>query len=308
MIETVNLTKRYGKLTAVDSLNLKVEEGEMYGFIGPNGAGKTTTIQMLATLLPPTSGYSRIDGLSVGRRGRDVRCIIGYMPDLFGLYENLRVGEYLEFFAAAHGVPRARRDRILHDVLELTDLGAKQDTMVGALSRGMQQRLGLARVLVHDPKVLLLDEPASGLDPRARVEVREIFRELRSMGKTILISSHILSELAEVCTSIGIIEKGRLVASGPVEKVLARAGVRNAVLVRVEGEPSPAAISLRGCPGVREVEEMEEGGLRVLLEGRDGVPEVAAWLVSNGFRLRRLETERAGLEEAFLRLTEGTVS
>jgi ABC-2 type transport system ATP-binding protein len=308
MIETRNLTKRYGKLTAVDRLSLKVGEGELFGFVGPNGAGKTTTIQILATLLEPTAGSALIGGMDVRRMGREVRRIIGYMPDFFGLYESLRVREYLEFFAAAYDVPRVRRSRLLEEVLELTDLTVKRDAMVGELSRGMQQRLGLARVLIHDPKVLLLDEPASGLDPRARVEVREILKELRGMGKTILISSHILSELAEVCTSIGIIERGRLVVAGPVEEVLARAGFGNSVRVRVEGEVEGAMEALKEMTGVKQVEE-EEGEIRVLLEsGRDGVPEVAALLVSRGFRLRHLEAEQIGLEEAYLRLTEGVVS
>ena len=203
MIETLHLSKLYGDFQALRGLNLKIEAGEFFGFIGPNGAGKTTTIHILATLLQPTSGTARVAGLDVDLNGRAVRRAIGYMPDFFGVYPNLRVWEYLEFFAAAYEVPRSRRKAILADVLDLTDLASKHDALVGSLSRGMQQRLGLARVLIHDPDVLLLDEPASGLDPRARLEMREILRELQSMGKTILLSSHILSELAEVCTSIG---------------------------------------------------------------------------------------------------------
>jgi len=309
MIEIRELTKRYGKVTAVDCLNLKVGRGELFGFIGPNGAGKTTTIQVLATLLEPTLGAAYVNGLDVRLHGRKVRGRIGYMPDFFGVYENLRVSEYLEFFAAAYDVPPYRRKALLGQVLELTDLTGKRDAMVGALSRGMQQRLGLARVLIHDPDLLLLDEPASGLDPRARVEVREILKELREMGKTIVLSSHILADVAEVCTSIGIIEKGRLVTSGPLTEVLARAGVANAVMVRLDGPPDGAPEALRALPGVQKVEVTDDDAIRVLLgPNGTGAPEVAALLVEKGYRVQRLGTERVGLEEAYFRLTKGIVS
>ena len=215
MIKTINLTKRYGDLMALDNLNLEVALGDCFGFIGPNGAGKTTTIKILATLLKPTWGEARIDGLSVGPvHARAVRSVIGYVPDFFGSYENMVIKEYLEFFAAAYGIHGTKRKQIINDVLELTDLGYKVDAEVNSLSRGMQQRLSLARVLVHDPKVLLLDEPASGLDPRARIEIRELLKELHRMGKTILISSHILLELAELCDKVGVIERGKLLFTG----------------------------------------------------------------------------------------------
>jgi len=204
MIRTFGLTKRYGDVLALDDLTLEVGEGEIFGYIGPNGAGKTTTLKILATLLAPTSGRAQVCGYEVGRESTKIRPLIGYMPDFFGVYEDMTVAEYLTFFAAAYGLRGNRRTRILNEVLELTDLGSKRDTIVEALSRGMQQRLGLARTLVHDPKVLILDEPASGLDPRARIEIRELLKEVKRMGKTIIISSHILSELAQLCDAVGI--------------------------------------------------------------------------------------------------------
>jgi len=204
MIETRNLTKNYGNLTAVDNLNLTIKEGDIFGFIGPNGAGKTTTMRILVTLLEPTRGKAVINGLDVGRNGKKVRRMVGYMPDFMGVYDDLKVFEYLEFFAAAFDIERKKRKSIVEGVLELTDLQSKARATVDSLSRGMQQRLGLARVLIHDPKVLILDEPASGLDPRARIEIRELLRELKRMGKTIMISSHILSELEEICDHVGI--------------------------------------------------------------------------------------------------------
>ena len=206
MIETVNLTKRYGDLVALNNLNLSIEEGDCFGFIGPNGAGKTTTIKVLATLLKPSSGQAQIDGLTIGYQNRQIRPRIGYVPDFMGAYEDMVVTEYLEFFASAYNIHGQQRRQVVKDVLELTDLAYKATAEVNSLSRGMQQRLSIARVLLHDPKVLLMDEPASGLDPRARIEIRELLKELKRMGKTILISSHILHELAELCNSVGIIE------------------------------------------------------------------------------------------------------
>ncbi len=315
MIETRGLTQRYGQLTALDSLDLKVESGELYGFIGPNGAGKTTTIQILATLLKPTEGDAWVAGHDVRFEGREVRRRIGYMPDFFGLYQSLRLEEYLEFFAAAYEVPPARRKTIVADVLELTDLTVKRDAVVGSLSRGMQQRLGLARVLIHDPEVLLLDEPASGLDPRARMEVREILRELRTMGKTILLSSHILSELADLCTSIGILHGGRLVTSGPVDQVLAEVGGARPVRVTLEATAEAAVAALDELPAVERLEVVGAAGapasdtnpttVRATLRDGAGAPEVAAFLVGRGLRLLHLETEKMALEDAYLHLTSG---
>ena len=210
MIELINFTKRYNDLLAVDHLNLKIEAGEMFGFIGPNGAGKSTTIRFLATLLKATSGDGIVNGHRVSKDPLAVRRSVGYMPDGFGVYDGMKVWEFLDFFAVAYQLPRARRRQVIGDVMELLDLTGKRDAFVNGLSRGMKQRLCLAKTLVHDPPVLILDEPTSGLDPRARIEVKALFKELRRMGKTILISSHILTELADCCTSIGIIERGKL--------------------------------------------------------------------------------------------------
>src|SRR5215468_8333104 len=233
MIETINLTKRYGELVALDSLNLSIEAGDCFGFIGPNGAGKTTTIKILATLLKPSSGQAQIGGLTIGYQNRQIRPLIGYVPDFMGAYEDMVVTEYLEFFAAAYNIHGQQRKKVVHDVLELTDLTYKATAEVNSLSRGMQQRLSIARVLLHDPKVLLMDEPASGLDPRARIEIRELLKELKRMGKTILISSHILHELAELCTRIGIIETGQMVAQGSVNEIYRQLGLLRIVHVQV---------------------------------------------------------------------------
>jgi len=310
MIETRGLTKRFGQNLAVSRLDLVVGEGEIFGFIGPNGAGKTTTIRILATLLRPDAGDAFIAGHSVLRNGSSVRRHIGYMPDSFGVYSDMLVQEYLEFFAAAYGIRGKRRRAAINDILDLTDLGSKRMELAGALSRGMQQRLGLARVLVHDPKVLLLDEPASGLDPRARVEVRELLKELGKMGKTILVSSHILHELSEVCSSVGIIEKGKLLYSGPVGAILTQEGKSTySVELRDEVERDKAAILLHTLDGVSVVPASEGPCLTISidLETCQGW-EVSKALVQQGFHLCRFEEKRADLEEAFIRITKGEVS
>jgi len=240
VIELSNITKRYGSLTAVDDLSLEIGPGEVFGFIGPNGAGKSTTMKILACLLTPDSGVARVSGFDVLRDGDRIRTMLGYMPDFLGVYDDLTVDEYLQFFAAAFRVPRAKRRSVIDGVLELTDLRPKRDAMVSSLSRGMQQRLGVARVLVHDPKVLLLDEPASGLDPRARIEMRELLAELGRMGKVLMVSSHILSELAELCTSIGIIERGKLLYSGTIQDAYDRVRGGERIAVTLEGMPTTA--------------------------------------------------------------------
>ena len=222
IIETRNLTKRYGKLMAVNELSLQVEQGAIYGFVGPNGAGKTTTMRMLTTLLRPTSGEASVAGHSVARDPRGVRRAIGYMPDFFGVYDDMKVWEYLDFFAACYNIPEAARGGLITDLLELVDLSHRRDDQVDTLSRGMKQRLCLARTLAHDPQVLILDEPASGLDPRARIEIRELLVELSRMGKTIFFSTHILADVAEICTQVGIVEAGRLVAQGSLEEMQRR--------------------------------------------------------------------------------------
>jgi ABC-2 type transport system ATP-binding protein len=308
MIETKGLTKYYGSLAALVDLNLNIEAGEIFGFIGPNGAGKTTTMRILATLLEPSSGTAYVDGKLVMRDGAAVRRVVGYMPDFMGVYDDLKVFEYLEFFAAAFAIPRGQRKATVDGVLELTDLTGKAAARVDSLSRGMQQRLGLARVLIHDPKVLILDEPASGLDPRARIEIRELLRELKRMGKTIMISSHILSELEEISDRIGIIEQGQLVFCGTLEDVKARMGIHGKIRVRVAAEEMDRALNvLSALPQVESVVKLD-GFLSVAFgqSGRDdGI--VARTLVHADINVLELVEERLRLDEAFLHLTQGLV-
>ena len=306
MIEITNLSKYYGRLGAVVGLNLHIAPGEIFGFIGPNGAGKTTTMRVLATLLAPTAGLASIDGFNVVKQGREVRRRIGYMPDFMGVYDDLKVFEYLEFFAAAFGIERSRRKSVVEGVLELTDLGGKRAATVDSLSRGMQQRLQLARVLVHDPKVLILDEPASGLDPRARIEIRELLKELKRMGKTIMISSHILSELAELCDRFGIIERGRLIFDGTLDEIRRRMGLQNKVRVRVADRPEEAAAVLAALPQVAEARVVQDTVMVTLADGSTDAP-VAETLVRGGFRLLALQPEEVKLDDAFMALTEGKV-
>ena len=307
IVQTINLTKRYGKLVALNNLHLKIEDGECFGYIGPNGAGKTTTIRILATLLQPTWGEARICGHVVGYESRKIRPLIGYVPDFFGAYEDMVVQEYLEFFASAYNITGKQRTRVVGDVLELTDLIGKRDALVDSLSRGMQQRLSVARVLLHDPKVLLLDEPASGLDPRARIEIRELLKELRNMGKTIIISSHILHELAELCTTIGIIESGRLLYHGPLSEIVARAKRGTRLHLRVAEQQDLAALLLQRTRGVKSVSQAD-GRLVVEFEGEaHDYSAIARVLLDNNFQLCELREEEVNLETAFMRLTKGIV-
>jgi len=308
MIKTFNLTKRYRDVVALDNLNLEVKEGEIFGYIGPNGAGKTTTLKILATLLTPTRGRAQICGYDVGRESRKIRPLIGYMPDFFGVYEDMTVEEYLTFFAAAYGLKGDKRKRIVGDVLELTDLSGKRSTMVEALSRGMQQRLGLARTLVHDPKVLILDEPASGLDPRARIEIRILLKEVKKMGKTIIISSHILTELAELCDSVGILEKGRLLFSGTQEELARKTGSGGLIEVAVADRLSEAAELLKTHQLVQGVEtDVDFLHVELAPEAPDHtfIPE---FLIRNGFRLTMLREEEVKLEDVFMKVTKGIVA
>src|SRR6476619_5289854 len=254
MIETRDLPKVYGELHALDRLTVKLEKGDVYGFIGPNGAGKTTTMRILATLLNPTWGEASVCGYSIYNGAKDIRRLMGYMPDFFGVYDDMKVIEYLEFFAAAYRIKGPERRKKCEDVLELVDLGYKRDALVTSLSRSMTQRLGLARVLLHDPQVLLLDEPASGLDPRARIEMRELLKELRKMGKTIMVSSHILPELADICNKIGIIEKGEMLVNADVAEVMRRVQRRGIIKVSVAADLSKAANFVEGQPGVARVQ------------------------------------------------------
>ncbi|NLH15628.1 MAG: ABC transporter ATP-binding protein [Phycisphaerae bacterium] len=307
MIEIKGLCKYYGDLAALVDLNLTIRAGDIFGFIGPNGAGKTTTMRILATLLEPTRGQAFIDGQDVTRHGRDVRRKVGYMPDFMGVYDDLKVFEYLEFFAAAFSIERSKRKSIVEGVLELTDLTSKKAAAVDSLSRGMQQRLGLARVLIHDPKVLILDEPASGLDPRARIEIRELLRELKRMGKTIMISSHILSELEEICDHIGIIERGHLVFSGTMEEIRRRVGVQCKVKVRVIDRAERAVELLSSLPQIKEV-KLDGDHLDITFqEGHEGDGVIARTLVNGGLDVVSIEPEQVKLDTAFLQLTQGIV-
>ena len=307
VIKTVNLTKRYGTLVALSNLNLEINEGDCFGFIGPNGAGKTTTIKILATLLQPTWGEARVCDYVVGYQSRSIRPLIGFVPDYFGAYEDMVVQEYLEFFAAAYNINGAQRTKIVNDVLELTDLGYKRDAPVDGLSRGMKQRLSIARVLVHDPKVLLLDEPAGNLDPRARIEMRELLKELRRMGKTILISSHILPELADLCNTVGIIEQGELLYSGPVADIVRRARAGTIIQVGVVRAPEQAAALLAQHPDVDSVSP-NNGFLQVALKtGISDYSFIPTQLLQNGFQINLLKEEEVNLETAFMRLTKGMV-
>ena len=307
MIETKHLTKNYGNLTAVDDLNLSIQDGDIFGFIGPNGAGKTTTMRILVTLLEPFGGSAFINGLNVAKEGKKVRRLVGYMPDFMGVYDDLKVFEYLEFFAAAFGIERQKRKSIVEGVLELTDLESKKSATVDSLSRGMQQRLGLARVLIHDPKVLILDEPASGLDPRARIEIRELLRELKRMGKTIMISSHILSELEEICDHVGIIEHGKLVFSGTLEEIRPRLGIKSKVRVKVADRQDKAIELLSALPQVRQVQALGDEIAVTFHEGKDANGIVARTLVQAGLNIISLQPERLKLDDAFLQLTKGMV-
>ena len=307
MIEIKNLTKNYGNLTAVDDLTLTIKDGDIFGFIGPNGAGKTTTMRILVTLLEPFGGSAFINGLNVAKDGKKVRRLVGYMPDFMGVYDDLKVFEYLEFFAAAFGIERKKRKSIVEGVLELTDLESKKSATVDSLSRGMQQRLGLARVLIHDPKVLILDEPASGLDPRARIEIRELLRELKRMGKTIMISSHILSELEEICDHVGIIEHGKLVFSGTLDEIRPRLGIESKVRVRVADHQDKAIELLSALPQVRQAQALGDEVAVTFHEGKDANGIVARTLVNANLDIISLQPERLKLDDAFLQLTKGMV-
>lgn len=314
MIELKGVTKRFGELVAVDDLSLEVGEGELYGFIGPNGAGKSTTMKVLCCLLRPTEGSAKVCGFDVKSHGDQIRRLLGYMPDFLGVYDDLTVDEYLQFFAAAFNVPRKRRRSVIDAVLELTNLLEKRHALVSSLSRGMTQRLGVARVLIHEPKVLLLDEPASGLDPRARIEMRTLLVQLRDMGKCLMVSSHILSELAEMSTSIGIIEKGRLLYTGSIQEAYekVRTGERLAITLEPTAElggvtPEAARAMLEADP--RVMSAVFDGG-RLLIELR---PEershhfVIELLLRAGARIAAFEPKGVNLEDAFLRLTKGAV-
>lgn len=310
MIELVNFGKEYGDFTAVGNLNLKIEQGEMFGFIGPNGAGKSTTIRFLATLLKPTRGDGTVNGFSVTQKPMDVRRSVGYMPDSFGVYDGMRVWEFLDFFAVAYKIPISQRRKIIGDVLDLLDLGHKRDDYVNGLSRGMKQRLCLAKTLVHDPPVLILDEPASGLDPRARIEVKALLKELRSMGKTILISSHILTELADCCTSIGIIERGTMLAHGSIAEVYRKIRTHRTIEVRFTDKMDEGLSIIRSCPELKNLQVNESGRSAIAdLDMKDHqVAEVLRKLVQQGVGMCAFSEKEPTLEDVFMTVTKGIVN
>lgn len=308
MIEISDFGKDYGDFTAVECLNLNIAEGEVFGFIGPNGAGKSTTIRFLATLLRPSRGRGTVNGFSVLEQPMDVRKSVGYMPDNFGVYDGMRVWEFLDFFAVAYQISSQERRRIINEVLELVDLTYKRDDFVNGLSRGMKQRLCLAKTLVHDPPVLILDEPASGLDPRARVLVKALLKELRQMGKTILISSHILTELADICTSIGIIERGQLLMHGPIEDVYRQIRGHRNLDIRVNVGVEKAASILRSEVGLREV-QVEGNQLLAELDVDDaGLARLLKKMVEEGVEIRSFNDKDPTLEDVFMTVTQGIVN
>ena len=308
MIETHELTKMYGELYALNRLNLTLNQGDVYGFIGPNGAGKTTTMRILATLLNPSWGEATVCGYSIYTGSKEIRRVIGYMPDFFGVYDDMKVIEYLEFFASAYRIKGAARRKICEEVLELVDLTYKRDALVTSLSRGMTQRLGLARTLLHDPQVLLLDEPASGLDPRARIEMRALLKELRNMGKTILVSSHILPELADICNKIGIIEQGCLLVNGEVTDVMKQVRTDIVLNIAVAERMTDAAGLLEGQPEVESVHD-KNGVLVVKLnEGINQYSFLASRLIEQGYELTLFKEDEINLETAFMHLTKGITS
>ena len=304
-VSVTRLRVRYGAFTAVDNISFDIPRGAIFGFIGPNGAGKSSTIRVLATLQPPDGGRVRIAGCDLHREPQAIRRRIGYVPDRFGCYEDLTVFEYLAFFAAAYRLPVKKRRQIIDDALALTELERKRFDQVDGLSRGMQQRLAVARVLLHDPEFLLLDEPASGLDPRARIELRELLKELQGMGKTILISSHILHELAQLCSDIAIIEAGQLLCSGNLQAILRTVDLQRRIYVQLVEPPADARARIADLPGVIGVdEEIDRLCIRVD-EEPTAIEDLHDRLVGLGLRLRMFQAEAVDMETAFMKLTSG---
>ena len=307
IVRTEGLVKRYDRTVAVAGIDLAIDQGEIFGLVGPNGAGKTTTLRMLATLLRPDAGTAEIDGWSVTRNPDEVRRVLGFMPDAFGVYDDMKVWEYLDFFARCYGIPGARRRRMIGDLLELVDLADKRDSYVQSLSRGMQQRLCLAHTLVHDPQVLLLDEPASGLDPRARVELRELLRELRSLGKTIVISSHILPELEELCTAVAIVDHGQVLTHGKVADIerQLRFGAVLRVAILGDGDAVEAARAhFAADPRVASATALDGGVIELGFRGDDeAAAELLAGAIAAGIRVASFARAASDLEELFLQVT-----
>jgi len=308
VIETRNLTKRFGNLIALDDLSLTLNKGDVFGFIGPNGAGKSTTMKILAGLLEQSSGTASVLGKNVNTNGDFVRRNVGYMPDFLGVYDDLTVTEYLEFFASAYSIPRQQRRKIVEDVLELTDLSYKRDALVDSLSRGMTQRLSLARVLVHDPPILLLDEPASGLDPRARIEIRELLKELQRLGKTMIVSSHILSELGEFCNKLGIIERGKMLVFGTIEDLMSQARAHPVICTKVLDETERAYAVLKRDPRIDQIDIREDEMHITLHDATLHHHFIADLLVAEKIKVHSLSPHQMKLEDVFLKLTKGIVN
>jgi ABC-2 type transport system ATP-binding protein len=308
VIDVQHVSHWFGSFQVLHDVSFHVPAGEIFGFIGPNGAGKTTTIRMMATLLEPHDGRVLVDGLDVVDSPDEVRRVIGFMPDSFGVYERITVDEYLEFFASAHGIGKAQRPRTIEAVIELTELGAIRSKLVQTLSKGMKQRLAIARTLLHDPKVLVLDEPANGLDPRARIEMRQLIEELRRLGKTILLSSHILTELSDMCTSVAILERGRLVAGGSVDAIAQGLRPERGVKVRLLAPPEDAEALLARAPAVHSVAREPDGSFKLVYQGGDeALAAIVEHTIGQRLRVLRVEPETNDLERIFLEVTKGEV-
>lgn len=305
VIETRDLTKKYGELFAIRAIELKLDEGDLFGFIGPNGAGKTTTMRVIATLLNPTWGEAYVCGNSIYTKPKEIRRLVGYMPDFFGVYDDMRVIEYLEFFAAAYRIRGEQRRKVCNEMLDIVDLDFKRDAYANTLSRGQTQRLGLARTLLHDPQVLLLDEPLSGLDPRARIEMRNLLRRLGQMGKTIIVSSHILPELADICNKIGIIDRGVMTVNAAVSDVMKQVRERTVLNIAVKQDIEKAARLLRQHASVEEVDIQNGQTVVTLKKGIDDYSDISVLLVQNGHQLTLFQEEQVSLESAFMTLTKG---
>jgi ABC-2 type transport system ATP-binding protein len=305
MIETRKLTKSYGRLIAANEISLKLEEGDVFGFIGPNGSGKTTTMRMIATLLDPDYGECYVCGKSIYTHPEEIRRLVGFMPDFFGVYDDMTVLEYLEFFAATYRINGPGRRNICEEKLELVDMSFKRDAMVSQLSRGQTQRIGLARTLLHEPQVLLLDEPASGLDPRARIEIRRLLKRLGELNKTVIVSSHILPELADVCTRVGMIEKGNMIVDGYVADVMREARKAILLFIRVTERPDDAAKLIEQHDQVESVSMKGDTIVSRLIPGVEDYSSLPSAIIEAGFKLREFREEDVNLETAFMELTKG---
>ncbi len=305
MIETIKLTKMYGSLIAANEISLKLSEGDVFGFIGPNGSGKTTTMRMIATLLAPDYGEAYVCGQSIYTNPQEIRRLVGYMPDFFGVYDDMTVIEYLEFFASTYRINGPARRKVCEEKLELVDMSFKRDAMVSQLSRGQTQRVGLARTLLHEPQVLLLDEPASGLDPRARIEMRNLLKRLGQLNKTVIVSSHILPELADVCTRVGMIEKGILIVDGYVEEVMQKARQAILLFIRVKDRHEQAAQLLEQHDLVSNVEMRSDTIVATLKDRLCDYSVLNSALIEAGFQVKQFREEDVNLEIAFMELTKG---